>query len=425
MNIYMYRMLLLQLFLVISVSLAGTASAQINRPSPFPDRVILNLTEESTTSAAITWRTDTSINTGTVELQPAATMIVPDKSVTFSANTSTQKYNWEGEAEIISNHHSAVLNGLEPGKKYTYRVGSGDYWSEWFDFETSTKGNDRFSFIYFGDPQANIKSEWSRVLRNAYRKEPDAAFMLYAGDLINRPGRDTEWHEWFEAGSFIYATTPQLMTPGNHDYAGVTLAPHWNAQFTLPFNGPAGLKGTCYYADYKNLRIISIDTAAGSELRDENGYEMRAQTAWLDSLLRTNTKEWVILTTHLPFYSPKENRDNFRIRGQFQPILEKHGVDMVLTGHDHSYARGRATDSPHGELSIVYVVSVSGPKMYEIGDNKEWIEHKGADTQLYQVITIENDELVYKAYTTEGVLFDKFVLKKESNGKNKFIDMRP
>lgn len=418
------RLFKFQLVLVVVLLLAGSVIAQINQPSPFPDRVILNLTEETTTSVAVTWRTDTTINVGSIELQPAATMIVPDKSLTFSANTITQIYNWEEEPEVASNHHSGVLTRLVPGKKYSYRVGSPGFWSEWFDFQTPSTETSSFSFIYLGDPQNDIKSEWSRVIRNAYRHQPNCGFILYAGDLINRPGRDTEWHEWFQAGSFIYSTVPQVMTPGNHDYDGFILAPHWNSQFTLPDNSPPGLEGTCYFTDYKNLRLISIDTATGRELRDENSYQMTAQTAWLDSVLMDNSKEWVIVTTHLPFYSPKENRDNHRIRRNFQPIMEKHGVDLVLTGHDHSYARGRATDNPEAE-PIVYVVSVSGPKMYEVGDNKDWIEHKGENKQLYQVITIDNDELLYQSFTTEGVLFDEFIIKKANNGKNIFIDMKP
>lgn len=421
----LYRSLVCRIFFVTALMWAGAANAQPNLPSPLPDRVILNLTEETSTSVAVTWRTDTTINTGKVELQPSAPMIVPDGSITFYATTSTGTYKWEGEPEIVSNNHSAVLTGLEPGKKYSYRVGSDGFWSEWFDFQTPSNKSSDFSFIYFGDPQNDIKSQWSRVIRNAYKHEPDCAFMLYCGDLINRPNRDSEWHEWFGAGSFIYGKVPQAMTPGNHDYEGLTLAPHWNAQFTQPFNGPAGLEGTCFFTDYKNLRLISLNTAAGSELRnDENSY-LEAQTAWLDSVLKANTKEWVIVITHLPIYSPKENRDNYHIRNSFQPIMEKYGVDLVLTGHDHAYSRGRASDNPETERPIVYVVSVSGPKMYEVGDNKEWIEHKGANKQLYQIINIEDDELLFKAFTVDGKLFDQFMLKKDGKRTGKFIEMNP
>ena len=201
------------------------------------------------------------------------------------------------------------------------------------------------------------------------------------------------------------------MTPGNHDYRNMVLDPHWNSQFTQPMNGPEGLEGTCYVIDYKNLRLISIDSAADSELRKGDGKKMEAQKVWLDSVLQANNKEWVIVATHLPFYSPKENRDNKHLRENFQSILEKHKVDMVLSGHDHSYGRGRYTDNPGNGHQVMYVVSVSGPKMYEAGD-KDWMEHSGAFKQLYQVISINDKELLYESYTVDGKLFDQFSLKK-------------
>lgn len=95
---------------------------------------------------------------------------------------------------------------------------------------------------------------------------------------------------------------------------------------------------------------------------------------------------------------------------------------MVLTGHDHSYARGVASDNTSEKPSIVYVVSVSGPKLYEAGD-KDWMQFKGGNLQLFQEITIEGNELHFKAITAEGELFDQFSLKKSKNGKSKFIEL--
>ncbi|MGC9353073.1 MAG: fibronectin type III domain-containing protein [Mariniphaga sp.] len=386
--------------------------AQMNAPSPCPDRVVLNLTENPSTSVAVTWRTDVTVSEGFCELQPAPQGPVrKEHSKTFKARTIPVKYEYGDEPAIDANQHSFVITDLVPGEKYIYRVGAGKYWSEWFEYQTPSAEDDKFLFIYFGDPQNDLKSQWSRVIRAAYRHAPDCGFMLYCGDLINHAGRDLEWHEWFYAGSFIYGMVPQVMTPGNHDYDDLTLDPHWNAQFTHPANGPKGLEGTCFVIDYKNLRLISIDSAVDSELENEDGYPMQAQKAWLDSVLRANTKEWVIVTTHLPFYSPKENRDNKHLRKHFQPILEKYKVDLVLTGHDHSYGRGRATDNPQNGHEVMYVVSVSGPKMYEAGD-KDWMEHSGAFKQLYQIITVDNNELTYKSYTANGNLFDEFSLKK-------------
>ncbi len=395
----------------LSVLLSVITLAQPNQPTPVPDRVILNLTADPSSSVAVTWRIDTTVSASFVELQQASPLVNASAINSFAATTITLKYHWEEEPEIISNHHSCILQGLEPGVKYVYRVGMQGNWSEWFQFEMPAEEDTAFSFIYLGDPQSDLKSQWSRAIRAAYSKDPSAAFIVYAGDLINRAGRDLEWHEWFEAGSFIYGMIPQVMTPGNHDYNYQILDPYWKALFTLPQNGPRGLEGTCYVIDYKNLRLISIDSAADSELRDEHGFKLTAQKDWLDSVLQANTKDWVIVVTHLPFYSPKENRDNAYLRQHFQPILEKYKVDMVLSGHDHSYARGRTTDNPGNGHEVMYVVSVSGPKMYEAGD-KDWMEHSGSFKQLYQLITIDGKELFYKAYTVDGELFDQFKLTK-------------
>ena len=392
--------------------------AQSNFPTKYPDRIVLNLTEDPSSSMAVTWRTDTTIVAGYCELQPASdTQINPNESKSFKAQTTTIEYSSEHELTVYANQHSQILTGLKPDSKYIYRVGSGQNWSEWFQFQTPSNTGNKFSFIFFGDPQTSLKSECSRVIRKAFQESPNSGFMLYGGDLINTSGRDSEWQGWFDAGSFIYATIPQIMTPGNHDYQELLLDPHWNAQFTLPQNGPSGLEGTCYFVDYENLRLISIDSATDYELENESGAAMITQKIWLDSVLTNNTKGWTILTTHLPFYSPKESRDNQHLRTHFQPIIEKHGVDMVLSGHDHSYGRGTASDNPNTKPSIVYVVSVCGPKLYPAGD-KEWMQKSISYTQLYQVISINKNILSYKAYSASGELLDELKLEKDDTTKN-------
>lgn len=412
------------LIVIACVLISNLALGQPNFPSEWPDRVVLNLTENPSSSIAITWRTDTTVHSGYCELQTAPdTRIKPENSKSFKAKTTSVTYTNDNEPTVYTNQHSYIFQGLKPGTEYIYRVGHGEIWSEWFQFITPTE-DDKFSFIYFGDPQVSLRSQCSMVIRKAFQDSPNAGFMLYGGDVINRAGRDTEWQGFFDAGSFIYATMPQIMTPGNHDYDELTLDPHWNSQFTLPTNGPAGLDGTCYFIDYKNLRLISIDSATDGELENETGYELTAQKEWLDSVLTNNTQKWTILTTHLPFYSPKESRDNKHLRKHFQPIIEKHGVDMVLTGHDHSYGRGTASDNPDIKPSIIYVVSVSGPKLYPAGD-KEWMQKNISYTQLYQVISINKNTLSYKAISASGELRDEFKLKKKSSGKNKLIDLQP
>ncbi len=413
----------LYVLLLILTSFVTHVSSQINAPSSYPDRIILNTGSDAGKSIAATWRTDTSISESFCELHPlTGGHVIPENVKSFKSKTTTVKYEYESEPTIEANQHSIYLNDLIPGNKYLYRVGSNNFWSEWFEFRLPSNGNDSFSFVYFGDPQTDLKSQWSRVIRKAYNTVPDCAFMLYGGDIINRAGRDLEWEEWFAAGSFIFGSVPQILTPGNHDYDDLQLDPHWKYQFTQPLNGPKEVKSTCFTIDYKNLKIISIDSAVESELEDENGSALKSQKIWLDSVLSVNTKQWVVLTTHLPFYSTKDTRDNPQMRKHFQPILEKYNVDLVLTGHDHSYGRGFASDNPDIKPNVMYVVSVSGPKMYEAG-TKNWMQFKGGNFQLFHEITIDGNDLNFKAFTADGELFDQFSLTKKGNGKKKFIEM--
>lgn len=395
--------------------------AQSNAASSSPDRVILNLTATGTNSVAVSWRTDTLVEKGICEWQLSPQgPVASENTRQVVANTQQLVYTYSNEPAIHAKQHSCTLKDLAPGKSYIYRVGDGTNYSEWLEFSLPAEDQEAFSFLYFGDPQTSLKSQWSRVVRKAYQQVPESAFMLYAGDLINRAGKDREWQEWFEAGRFIFSSTPQLMTPGNHDYDDRNLDPHWRAQFELSKNGPKGLEETCFFIDYKNLRLISIDSAAGDELDDENGWEMQSQVAWLDSVLANTESEWIILTTHLPFYSPKASRDNASLRKHFQPLIEKYGVDLVLSGHDHSYGRGMASDSSNPLHQPVYVVSVSGPKMYEVGD-KNWMKRKGSKVQLFQKITIAPGELNFEAYTANGDLFDHFQLRKV-DGQTELLD---
>jgi hypothetical protein len=82
-----------------------------------------------------------------------------------------------------------------------------------------------------------------------------------------------------------------------------------------------------------------------------------------------------------------------------------------------------ASDNPEVKPSIVYVVSVSGPKLYEAG-NKKWMQQKGSQMQFFQNISINKNQLKYQAYTASGKLFDSFLLKKRKNGTNKMIDQK-
>jgi acid phosphatase type 7 len=397
-------------------------------PSRDPDRVILNLTETPETSIAVNWRTDTTILSGTVEWAVATAgpeFLASTKSVTAERERLQVKH---GEEPVVAaNYFSATVEGLKAGNKYVYRVGTATAWSEWYQIQMPDASKQKLSFIYFGDAQNDVKSMWSRVIREAYKTFPKIDFMLHAGDLINRFDRDIEWGEWFYAGNFIHATVPSVMTPGNHEYGkGVVLSPQWRRQFNLPLNGPKGLEETCYVVNYSNLKVVSLD----AEQIDESPLYLEKQKRWLDSVLTSDPKKWTAITFHYPVFSTKPNRDNENLRNHFKPLFDKHKVDIILQGHDHAYGRGMVNNVPTGrtikdEVSgTMYVVSVSGPKMYDIS-NDPWMERKARNTQLFQIISIDNNTLSYEAFTAHGELYDAFDLVKSPKKANRLVNRIP
>jgi hypothetical protein len=417
-------------------SFSGVVAHKLIFPSKVPDRIIVNLTEDSAHSFAVNWRTDQQMSVGYVEV--AKETHGPDFLLEGNRRrikATTQIFDNENtrhqEPLVKAAYHAALVKGLQPGTTYVYRVGDGSEenatWSEWFQLETpGTDDNAPFSFIYFGDAQNDVKSMWSRVVRKSYKMMPNIDFMLHAGDLINHSEANAEWGEWFHAGGYIHVTVPSIMTPGNHEYTKGRLSALWRPQFNLPLNGPSGpTEETCYAIDYKNMKLVSID--AISLQRDEDS--RMAQVKWLDSVLANNTKKWTTLTMHYPIFSTAKGRNNKKLRESLLPLINKYGVDLVLQGHDHTYARGAATNQKDGMnifegAGTVYAVSVSGPKMYESQD-QEWMERRGEFTQLFQIITVNSDTITYQAYTPLGSLYDAFDLVKDQSGTKKLINREP
>ncbi len=204
------------------------------------------------------------------------------------------------------------------------------------------------------------------------------------------------------------------------------ISEHWQSQFALPVQNlpEQALHETVYFLDYQGVRFISLNSNEAIE----------AQVPWLINTLEKNPNNWTILTFHHPIFSPAADRDNQELRDLWKPIFDKFKVDLVLSGHDHTYARtgdinvDDLKNVPFGyqqaydpEIGTVYVVSVSGPKMYQIGKGN-YAKRTAEDTQLYQIIDINDRELKFRAYQATGLLYDEFTLRKRKGMPNLLIE---
>ncbi|MEM6690828.1 MAG: metallophosphoesterase, partial [Planctomycetota bacterium] len=255
-----------------------------------------------------------------------------------------------------------------------------------------------------------------------------------------------EWGQWFNAGGFVFSMIPQLAVPGNHEYDVDSfdsedpevrkLSRRWAQRFEFPGNGPKGTSENVFSVDVNGIRVIGMDTNIKAKQRP-------AHTKWLETQLKDNPNRWTIVTHHHPVYSTSLGRDNPDLRKHWQPLYEKYGVDLVLQGHDHSYGRSapirahEGNPSPTANVATglrvapdgngpVYVVSVSGPKMYELKEYPKgedpFVEHI-ANEQLYQVIDVSHDAIGYVAKTPDGRVRDRFRIQKDAAGNKTFHEV--
>ncbi|MAK61643.1 MAG: metallophosphatase [Ponticaulis sp.] len=434
--------------------------------SAWPDRIIANVTAEPQTSFAATWRTDhqvgrtiaqivkasadTRFDVGAITVQAETESLDLERVTTDFGNMNTLENVGLGTVH----YHSVVFEDLEPDTLYAWRVqGARGKWSEWFQTRTAAERGP-IRFVYFGDAQNGIRSHWSRVIRMAYQTAGDADFMLHAGDLVQKGDSDYNWAEWFDAGSFIHAVIPAIPVPGNHENITVyneagererVRTPVWRAQFTLPEE--KGLAETYWESAYKIAYSDDLDIFVVDSARDD----FDEMAVWLDAALSESTAKWTVVTMHHPFFVPEtmhgRGRDMVRQKA-FMPLMKKHDVDLVLTGHIHTYGRMSASETAFDrtsrqasgtptDIETLYVISAAGAKNYpvwsEVPDTSIYgdgqtdfsglsVDRVAENTPMFQVIDIDGGELRYTAYTATGIAYDAFRVHQDETGHKTLVE---
>jgi len=417
---------------------APAHTQELIRPELVPSRIILSLAADPSRSQPVTWRTERALDIAYAQISAASAN--PDFMKSAATVTATAaKAEIDGGKSVGA--YVAHFKDLSPNTRYTYRVGDGANWSEWNSFRTSSDRPDAFRFLYLGDEQNNIKSLWSHSIRAAYSKAPDARFIVHAGDLLEEGYDDRLWGEWCDAMGFISALVPSFATPGNHDLHRLThgsdsqevlsVSSLWRNHFALPLTGPKSvdeLNEQSYFIDYQGVRFISLDVNVYSNAAFAESARTRVgrrQLIWLEELLKENPNRWTIVVQHQPMYPIAKGRDHVEMREALLPLYDKYHVDLVLQGHDHTYARTHKLAGgkvmPSSQPGTIYAISVSGPKMYEIDDHFPTLRATTlAHTQAFQVIEVDGGKLSYDAYAIEGERMDSFQLLKHPDGTSTY-----
>lgn len=439
---------------------ACTPEAQPEQPV---DHVLLSPTADPGTSQTVTWRA--------AGVEETFLEIGPEDGSAETARVPGQATGGEEPGFTFA----TTATGLEPDTAYRYRIGVGGGTeegdgggadagadgdggtgdgadgsggtgdgagggadgdggaegtvSDWRTFTTAAEEAEPFSFLYFGDIQNDIADEAAPVVRAGLEAAPDAELAVHAGDLVDSADSGSEWAEWFDAFGPATGSMNHVAAPGNHEYDD-GLSEHWIPQFPGAGNGPdqgTDLAETVYHTDYQGVRFVVLNSNYREAPPDDDaGRWLDTQRRWLERVLADNPHRWTVVAFHHPVFSSDPERDNEPLREAWLPVLEEYDVDLVLQGHDHSYTRGNLaenrTDDPDTHTGPVYVVSVTGPKMYD-ADESTWTDHgaevrvQRADTQTFQTVSVDGDTLEYRARTADGQVVDSFTIVEDGDGK--------
>ncbi|MVX66665.1 serine/threonine protein phosphatase [Clostridium chromiireducens] len=288
----------------------------------------------------------------------------PKPSIKISKNkdmSNAKDLSVKSEAAVngyISNKATAM--GLEKSTTYYYSYQINEKWTNAIPY--STKNTDSFSFMFVGDPQIGSSSEnvvtgedkeqgqdnavrndsfnWNNTINTALKANPNISFVISAGDQIQSrdkkaPNKTYDKNEIEYAGYLspeALKSIPVATTIGNHD------APSGN--YSFHFNNPNASElgkteaGGGYYYSYGNALFIVLNT---------NNYNIAEHKQLIEKAVAENKNaKWRIVTIHQDIYGSGEHSNEpevVNLRYSLIPILEENQIDVVLTGHDHTYSR--------------------------------------------------------------------------------------
>ncbi len=344
-----------------------------------PEQIHLTWGDDPSTSAWVSWVSPAQAVNPRVLLAagPGATRPVHAVQRTYTDGLNGQ---------TVFTYH-AQLAGLEPDTTHHYAVTADNDRNRAgafrASFKTAPRGRAPFRWTSYGDlatPVAAyaLSSPQSRHAVAAVERFAPL-FHLLNGDLcyanMNPAAQPQVWAAFGNNVQRSAAQRPWMPCPGNHEiefHNGAQGLTSYLTRYTLPANDTA-FPGRWYRFTVGSAMFISL--AADDVIHQDSGafvpgpeplepapstgnapiapgtslyvrgYSGGAQTRWLEATLREARRnpgiDWIIVQMHQDALSSSRNGNGSDrgIREAWLPLFDRHGVDLVLCGHDHDYER--------------------------------------------------------------------------------------
>jgi 3',5'-cyclic AMP phosphodiesterase CpdA len=189
--------------------------------------------------------------------------------------------------------------------------------------------------------------------------DPVDGTVLALGDLAYQNGDPAQYRACYGPnwGRHRSRTRPVI---GNHDARTARGAGYYGY-----FGAAAGPPGKGWYSwEREGWHLVALNSELGDPALDAE------QLRWLDADLRAHPTRCALAYMHRPAYSSGQHGSSARMQ-QVLRVLYRHGVDVILSGHDHDYERFSPQDTlgrPDPARGIVqFVVGTGGAPLYRPG----------------------------------------------------------
>ncbi len=386
----------------VSGNIASTKTGDVSRPaergSPVEAiRAACGGNGEATTYGAPALKrqpylqqvTASSAMLGWVTTDPGSakvTITKPDGSMLATAEAAVEDYALRSAGE---NQVWSTLPTLEPGTVYCYQIGDENQpITNRTGFRTAPgpDSTEPVRFLAFGDSGGGGADQYA-LLEQMYTVPYD--IMIHTGDVAYDDGTIDQFEDnVFGVYADLFRHIPFMPASGNHDYRTLQGAPFRDV-FNLP--GDSGEKWYSY--DWGPVHFVALDTEA----------DYRTQIEWLDRDLEANKLPWKIIYMHKPPYSSGMHGSDTTLRTLLAPVLKRHGVQLVLAGHDHNYERIKPQDG------TAYVVTGGGGVGTRSVGTSSFTD---LSEDVIHVIygAVGPDEMVLHAIDATGREFDSMVI---------------
>ena len=407
-----------------------------------PNNVVMIPGKDPSDSFIIKWMTKYSVTGSDIEIVKAGESFTgkatADGVEAQTDYTTISGYGFDfGTFGILPwsrevNVHTLTVTGLEPGTKYSFRIGDfeKDFVSEG---SVSTAAPDNsFTFAFLSDNAGvtpDMYNNFNAAIKSA-AEQNELGFIIHGGGSVYKADNEDQWGWSMNGARDTLLNIPVQYVPGNNESAeGSPILKHYPVSDVPAYADT--VYGTSYSFDYENAHFTVLNT---NDL-DADGTLSAGQLKWLNEDLGKTDATWRILVLHTPLYGL--DPVNAELKSQIITAVNDHHVNLVLGGTDTVYSRTHVLYNGAPSLNTDIVIQNINGKMYEafanvngfialsgcstgssfgdtVPEGSVYCTATAAKAPVYSVIDVDGDALAVNSYklnpngTTE--LIDSFAL---------------